>query len=358
MQRQLSVVNTTVTADALAQALQIRESGGVPLIVDPRAPVADDLLAAQLPEAAGWTVLTSGTTGAPKIVVRTEKSWRIAFATLDAELGLDPGAGLWMPVHQVSSMALFSAAWAQESQLQLVIPSSDDAGLTRACVGHMTPAWLERLIELLEAGAPTTIHTALVGGDRLSSQVLTRARALGLRIVSYVGAAELSFVAWDTGDGMRAFPAVATTIVDGQLWVASDQTALEVIGGALQRQTIDGVQWATVGDRVVERAGVLEFLGRSDGAILTAGATVIPADVETVLDRHPGVTGSLVLGQPDAVLGQRVVAWVEGSAEIAQLRGWVRSRLPKAARPVQWHRVDRLARTPSGKIRRVAPEDS
>lgn len=358
MSLHLSVINTAATADALAQALQVRAAGGVPLIVDPRAPVAADLLDVPLPPAAGWAALTSGTTGAPKVVVRTAESWRIAFPTLDAELGLQPGDGLWMPVHQVSSMALFSAAWAQESKLQLNIPTPDDAGLERASVAHATPAWLEHLVDLLETGAPTTIHTVLVGGDRIAAPLLTRANALGLRVISYVGAAELSFVAWDTGDGMRAFPGVTTRILDGQLWVASAQTALEVIGGSLQRQTINGTQWVTVGDRVVEHDGELAFLGRGDGAILTAGATVVPADVEAVLDHHPGVTASLVLGQPDAVLGQRVVAWVEGTAEIAQLRSWVRSRLPKAARPVQWHRVDRLARTPSGKIRRIAPEDS
>src|SRR5690625_3295488 len=127
----LSVINTAATAVALAQALQVWAAGGVPLIVDPRAPVAADLLDVPLPPAARWAVLTSGTTGAPKVVLRTAESWRIAFPTLDAELGLQPGDGLWMPVHQVSSMALFSAAWDQESKLQMIIPTPDDAGMDR-----------------------------------------------------------------------------------------------------------------------------------------------------------------------------------------------------------------------------------
>lgn len=355
MPRNLSLVNAPHAIDALAQALQVRAAGVVPLIVDPRAPV-DKELNVSLPDTAAWAVFTSGTTGAPKIVVRTAQSWQVAFGPLDAQLGLSPGDGLWMPVHQVSSMALFSAAWAHDSQLALVIPTTDDLGLDRAVVAHVTPQWLVHLVELLEAGTPSTIGTVLVGGDRLPAQLAKRAERLGLRVVPYVGASELSLIAWDTGNGMRAFDGVTTRIADGELWVASQQVALDVIGGTLRTEVIDGVRWATIGDRVNQTHGVLEFLGRGDEAILTAGATVVPGDVERIITAHPQVAACLVLGQPDAVLGQRVVAWFEGTPEIWQLRHWVRSRLPKAAQPVQWRRVEALPRTASGKIRRVAPE--
>lgn len=355
---QFKIIDTPEAAVALSAALAAYEAGDVPLIVDARAPITNDLLDYGLSEGAAWAALTSGTTGAPKIVVRSAASWEVAFEPLNAELGLGPGDGLWMPVHQVSSMALFSAAWAQSSELDLVIPQPLDQSLTRAVVAHVTPAWLEHLLQMLEAGQKSTLHTVLVGGDRLPENLAYRANAAGLRVVPYVGAAELSLVAWDRGDGLRAFGGVTTRIEDEQLWVSSPQIALEVIGGNLQREVVDGIEWATVGDRVAEQHGVLEFLGRRDGAILTAGATVIPADVETVLDSHPQITGSLVMGQPDAVLGQRVVAWIEGSAEPVLLRDWARSRLPKAARPVQWRTVDRLPRTASGKIRRVVPEEA
>ena len=356
MPRNLSPVNAPGAAAALAQALQVRAAGGVPLIVDPRAPIDSQLLSAPVSDAAAWAVLTSGTTGAPKIVVRTADSWRAAFGPLDAELGLRPGDGLWMPVHQVSSMALFSAAWAHESQLELIIPQAGDPGVARAVAAHVTPTWLEYLVDLVENGTVTSIHTVLVGGDRLPDDLAERAQRIGLRTIPYVGASELSLVAWDTGAGMQAFPGVTTRIVDGELWVASQQIALEMLGGTLRTETRAGLRWATVGDRVVENHGILEFLGRGDSVILTAGATVIPADVERVLTQHPEINACLVLGQPDAVLGQRVVAWIEGHPDIALVRRWVRSRLPKAARPVQWHCVDKLPRTASGKIRRVAPE--
>lgn len=355
---QFKLIDTPGAADALSAALAVRDAGDVPLIVDSRAPIANEILNYEVPEGAAWAALTSGTTGDPKIVVRSAASWQVAFEPLNTELGLRPGDGLWMPVHQVSSMALFSAAWAQSSGFDLVIPKPADQGLTRVVVAHVTPALLERLLEMLEAGQESTLHTVLVGGDRLPEKLVHRAEVAGLCVVTYAGAAELSFVAWDRGDGLRAFDGVATRIVDGQLWVSSPQIALDVIGGNLRRDVVDGVEWATVGDRVAEQNGVLEFLGRSDAAILTAGATVVPAEVEAVLNSHPQITGSLVMGQPDAVLGQRVIAWIEGSADPVQLRDWVRSRLPKAARPVQWRTVETLQRTASGKIRRVIPEEA
>ena len=355
----LSPVDTRDTQAALTEALAIRANGGVPLLIDPRAPINPELLATPVPAAAAWAALTSGTTGAPKIVVRSAHSWQVAFEPLNTELGLHPIDGLWMPVHQVSSMALFSAAWAHDSGFNLVIPQPHDLGLTRATVAHVTPIWLDKLVRYLEAEEPSTIRAVLVGGDRLAPALAARAQEVGLRVITYVGAAELSFVAWDTGSGLRAFSGVNLRIVDDQLWVASPQTALQVIGGSLSRCVDQGIEWVTVGDRVRERPdGVLEFLGRVDGAILTAGATVVPGDVETVINAHPEVTASLVLGQPDAMLGQRVVAWVEGTADLTELRTWARSRLPKAAQPVQWRRVDHLPRTVSGKIRRVVPEET
>ena len=352
---QLTPVHNPDAGAALKAALHIRAGGGVPLIVDSRAPVSACALKTALPDDAAWAVLTSGTTGAPKIVVRSQASWQAAFGPLNSKLGLRPGDGVWLPVHQVSSMALFTAAWAQASGLKLIIGPS---GLGQASVAHVTPTWLEQLLDQVEAGQVSTLHTVLVGGDRLPPDLQARACQLGLRVVAYVGAAELSFVAWDLGEGLQAFDGVRTHLANGVLWVASEQLALEVIGGHLRQRFIDGTRWATVGDRACEHDGILQFYGRTDAAILTAGATVIPGDVEDVINQHPEVNASLVLGKPDAMLGQRVVAWVESSIETHRLVQWVRWRLPKAARPVQWHRVTALPRTPSGKVRRIDPEEA
>src|SRR5699024_4549807 len=95
---QLTPVHNPDAEAALTAALNIRAAGGVPLIIDPRAPVSTCALEAALPDNAAWAVLTSGTTGAPKIVVRSQDSWQVAFSPLNTQLGLQPGDGIWLPV--------------------------------------------------------------------------------------------------------------------------------------------------------------------------------------------------------------------------------------------------------------------
>lgn len=56
--------------------------------------------------------------------------------------------------------------------------------------------------------------------------------------------------------------------------------------------------------------GYLYFVGRKDDIIKTRGEKVAPKEVEAALYAHPGVTEVVVVGVPDAVLGQAVKAIV------------------------------------------------
>jgi acyl-CoA synthetase (AMP-forming)/AMP-acid ligase II len=56
--------------------------------------------------------------------------------------------------------------------------------------------------------------------------------------------------------------------------------------------------------------GFLYFVGRKDDIIKTRGEKVAPKEVETVLYAHPGIAEAVVVGVPDAVLGQAVKALV------------------------------------------------
>lgn len=57
--------------------------------------------------------------------------------------------------------------------------------------------------------------------------------------------------------------------------------------------------------------GFLFFLGRRDGLIKTKGYRVSPFEIENALSRHPAVYECLVVGEPDAALGQRICAYVQ-----------------------------------------------
>jgi O-succinylbenzoic acid--CoA ligase len=97
---------------------------------------------------------------------------------------------------------------------------------------------------------------------------------------------------------------------------------------------------------------VLHCLGRADDVLVTAGVKVHPARVETALARAPGVREVAVVGAPDAVWGQRLVAIYTGAASPAELDAWCRGQLPGAERPRTFIQCPTLPSLPSGKLDR------
>ena len=76
----------------------------------------------------------------------------------------------------------------------------------------------------------------------------------------------------------------------------------------------DGQRWWRTADAGRLDGGRLQVLGRLDDAVLTGGVTVLPAAVEAVLLRLPGVAEAVVTGVDDPEWGRRVVAAVVPAA--------------------------------------------
>ena len=56
------------------------------------------------------------------------------------------------------------------------------------------------------------------------------------------------------------------------------------------------------------------------------GQNVYPADVESVLARHPAIAEAVALGTPDAVMGERICLYaVGGRLDLARLRAAMRT---------------------------------
>jgi acyl-CoA synthetase (AMP-forming)/AMP-acid ligase II len=128
-----------------------------------------------------------------------------------------------------------------------------------------------------------------------------------------------------------------------EYWRAADKTAAAWRGDLV-----------TVGDLGrVDDDGTVWLDGRREDLVISGGVNVYPAEVEAVLDAHPGVVESAVFGVPDAEWGQRVVAAYVGEAGPAELAAWARERLAPAKRPKSLHRLDELPRTSTGKVRRL-----
>ncbi len=74
----------------------------------------------------------------------------------------------------------------------------------------------------------------------------------------------------------------------------------------------DGIRWLHTGDLgAMDEDGFLYFRQRLKRIIKVSGVSVYPTQVEEVLDSHPAVAGSCVIGVPDAYKMQKVKAFVK-----------------------------------------------
>jgi amino acid adenylation domain-containing protein len=104
--------------------------------------------------------------------------------------------------------------------------------------------------------------------------------------------------------------------------------------------------------------GMLDFRGRVDHQVKIRGYRVEPAEVEAVLGRHPGLQECAVVPRKDAGI-LRLVAYVvpaegERTPPLGELRALVRSVLPDYMVPSQWVVLEKLPRTPFGKLDRAS----
>ncbi len=115
--------------------------------------------------------------------------------------------------------------------------------------------------------------------------------------------------------------------------------------------------WLHTGDTVrADEDGYLYFVDRDKDLIKRAGENVASTEVERILNEHPAVFESAVIGIPDPVRDQAIHAIVvlrEGAAiSSAELIAYCRQRLAKFKVPDSVEFVDALPRTSVGKIRK------
>ena len=161
--------------------------------------------------------------------------------------------------------------------------------------------------------------------------LLARARGQGARVVSTYGMSETS--GGCVYDG-KPLDGVRVRLLDGRIWLAGPTLARGYLGdpGATARafRVEDGVRWLRTDDAGALDGGELRVLGRLDDVVISGGVNVVPAEVEAVLHRLPGVREAVVVGVPDPQWGQQVVAAVVGEVSVAELLRLARDEVGRA----------------------------
>jgi acyl-CoA synthetase (AMP-forming)/AMP-acid ligase II len=118
---------------------------------------------------------------------------------------------------------------------------------------------------------------------------------------------------------------------------------------------IDGERISLPGDfATVEADGSIRLLGRGSVSINTGGEKVFPDEVEAALRAVPGIRDALVVGIPDARLGERVAALIEPSVNatipsVGDLQAFLGERLARYKIPRLFVPVESIGRGPNGK---------
>jgi long-chain acyl-CoA synthetase len=116
--------------------------------------------------------------------------------------------------------------------------------------------------------------------------------------------------------------------------------------------------WLHTGDLgYLDEGGRLYVVDRKKDLIIRGGQNIYSAEVEAALYLHPAVAEAAVVGKPDPIYGEVVVAFVrlkpDTSATAEDLDRFMAEQIAAYKRPVAYYFVDDFPRTASGKVRKV-----
>jgi acyl-coenzyme A synthetase/AMP-(fatty) acid ligase len=265
-----------------------------------------------------WILLTSGTTGAPKLVLHTLASLTSA---LPAERA--PETVLWSTFYdirrygglQIFLRAVHTGSLVLSDPLEPAAEFLARAGATGVTHISGTPSHWRRA---LMSGAA---HSMAPRYLRLSGEISDQGILDALQTtypqatVAHAFASTEAGVAFEVRDGRAGFPTslvgapgrVELRIVDDTLRIRSAGTAQRYLGERVE--PIRGPdQFVDTGDQLHERDGRYHFVGRRGGVINVGGLKVYPEEVEAVINAHPWVRMSLVRARRNAITGAVVTA--------------------------------------------------
>jgi acyl-CoA synthetase (AMP-forming)/AMP-acid ligase II len=277
-----------------------------------------------------WILLTSGTTGLPKLVMHTLST--LSGAITDCVK--TSSVVVWSTFYDIrryGGLQIFLRAMLGGGSL--VLSSAHErigevlVRLGKHGATHIsgTPSHWRRALMSPSAGAIAPRYVRL-SGEIADQPILDRLRNFyPAASVAHAFASTEAGVAFDVPDGLAGFPAslvgcrgpVEMKVVAGSLRIRSARTAICYLGA--ERLPIGDVQgFVDTGDLLELQRDRYFFVGRRDGVINVGGLKVYPEEVEAVINGHPSVQISRVKAQKSPLTGTIVAADVVAKPELSR----------------------------------------
>src|SRR5579871_5862616 len=344
------------------------------LIVGAHLPVEPALVKSKTERATEWLMLTSGTSGVPKIARHTLEGLCGAIVAEGTSRGAPAVWATFYDIRLYGGLQIFLRAIIGGGSMVLSTPgealADHVARLSARGVTHIsgTPSHWRKL---LMSGSAADFAPRYV---RLSGEIADQAVLDGLKqafadaSVGHAYASTEAGVGFAVNDGFEGFPAsligpdrdgVEMKVVDGSLRIRSRRAATAYIGRHAAALT-DADGFVDTGDMVELRGDRYYFVGRRGGIINIGGLKVHPEEIEAVINRHADVRMSRAKSRKSPITGAIVVADVvlaeSGASRSKEIRDEIladcRNHLASHKVPAIIRLVEALDVTPAGKLAR------
>ncbi|GHG32198.1 MULTISPECIES: non-ribosomal peptide synthetase [Amycolatopsis] len=331
-----------------------------------------------------YLIYTSGSTGVPKGVLVTHRGLAGFFAAMREQYDVRPGDRVLEFSSPSFDASILELGMALPHGAALVVPPPGpllgdrladvlaEHKITHALIPPVALATLSANHPLPDFG------TVIVGGDACPPE-LVRTWAPGRRMINSYGPTEFTVVAtWSDPLVPGGPPPIGHPLPDATAYVLDDALRpadtgeLYVTGPGLARGYLDrpgltasrfvadpfgapGARMYRTGDVVRRTAGgELEFVGRADHQVKIRGFRIEPGEIEALLLGREDVREAVVVAREDQPGVKRLVAYVVGDADPADLRAAAADRLPPYMVPSAFVPLEAMPLTHHGKLDRDA----
>lgn len=318
-------------------------------------------------EAPQFATLTGGTSGAPKVIARSQGSWIHSFDANAAQFRYSADDSIAVLGALSHSLALYGVLEALHLGLNAHVlsplsPARQVAQMRlHGCsILYATPSQLR----LLRPDAPLgDLRLILCGGGALNAATREHIASLCPNAALHVfyGAAETSFVTLSDATTPaasvgKAYPDVQIKVRDpdetgnGTIWVNSPYLYTGYLQGDSEHTSRDGA-WLTVGEQgMLDDQGNLFLRGRAERSVNIADQTVHLDQLEAEMNAAPHIPPCVLLVRPDQMRGHHVIAVVEGIPNASvhdEILDYCKAQKLHIPRDVVF--LDPLPQLPSGK---------